>query len=366
MRVHIGHHFYGAGNMGDDLMLAGFLQALPANAVDLKFSCCSPFDIVSQRQRFPQIEWLPYSPEVRQTAIANSDCWLGLGDTPFQSDSGEWFIDHLADEALWCKQHQLPMWFLGVGVNNREVFDLPQTKFLLDCVEGIWSRDVISANCIADYFPLSKIRLGADLANIYLRHRAKNLNYIAREMSIGLCLHFEDRAMFDIPMLEIAILNVPDRDFAWLIQEVRMLDFSEHCLYDMFSDQIKQRLEIREPHYAQASIEELLNIWGRPDVAVSSRYHAGLIQAWSGGRIALVARNQKLRGLAEQLDCPIIESVMEQGQLDTALDIAVQIEPQRLFTLAELAESSVLEWLEAARCIAKNSQAPSLTNKHTE
>jgi len=199
MKVHIGHHFYGADNIGDDLMLAGFLQALPTNAVDLRFSCCSPFDLESQKRRSPQIEWLPYSPEVRQAAIAASDCWLGFGDTSFQSDTGEWFVDHLANEALWCKQRKLPMWFLGVGVNNREVFDLPQTKFLLDWVEGIWTRDVVSANYIADYFPRSKIRLGADLANIYLRYRATNLHCAAREMSVGLCLHFESRAKFDIP-----------------------------------------------------------------------------------------------------------------------------------------------------------------------
>ena len=29
-RVHIGHHFYGTGNIGDDLMMAGFLEALAA------------------------------------------------------------------------------------------------------------------------------------------------------------------------------------------------------------------------------------------------------------------------------------------------------------------------------------------------
>ena len=28
MRIHLGHHFYGAGNLGDDLMLEGFLRAL--------------------------------------------------------------------------------------------------------------------------------------------------------------------------------------------------------------------------------------------------------------------------------------------------------------------------------------------------
>ena len=52
MRVHIGHHFYGAGNFGDDIMLAGFLTALFDKDVKIHLTCCTPFDIESQRQSF--------------------------------------------------------------------------------------------------------------------------------------------------------------------------------------------------------------------------------------------------------------------------------------------------------------------------
>lgn len=345
MRVHIGHHFYGAGNLGDDIMLAGFLHALSASGIELCLSCCSPFDLESQKRRFPQIEWLPYTREARQSAIASSDGWLGLGGAPFQSDSGEWFVDHLADEAMWCKQQNLPMWFLGVGVNNREVFELPQTRILLDCVQGIWTRDAVSANHIAEHFPRSKIRVSADLANIFLQRRATYEDCAPDPGCIGLCLNFEDRSMFDVQKLEATILMPRSEDFAWLIQEVRPLDFSERCLLAMFSADVKKRLHVREPCYARASVGELLDAWGRCDTVVSSRYHAGLVQAWRGGRLTLVARSQKLIGLADQLSCPIIDSIVGISQIDKAFVDAKNVNRASLSGLAQLAENSVTQWL---------------------
>jgi hypothetical protein len=44
------------------------------------------------------------------------------------------------------------------------------------------------------------------------------------------------------------------------------------------------------------------------DIVVSSRYHAVLIQAWRGSRVAIIARNDKLR-LAEQIGCQPIENL---------------------------------------------------------
>ena len=361
MRVHIGHHFYGAGNLGDDIMLAGFLQALSSSGIELCLSCCSPFDLEPQMRRFPQIDWLPYTPEVRQAAIASSDGWLGLGGTPFQSDCGEWFVDHLTKEAMWCSQRQLPMWFLGVGVSNREVFELPQTRILLDCVRGIWTRDALSANLIADHFPRSKIRVSADLANIYLQRRATYNGCAPHPSYIGLCLNFEDRSMFDPRSLQAFILSARNEELAWLIQEVRKLDFSEHCLLGMFSADVKKRLDVREPCYAQATVGELLDAWGRCDRVVSSRYHAGLIQAWRGGRLSLVARSQKLMGLADQLCCPIAESIVGSNQLDKAFADAKKVSRTHLSGLARLAEGAVTQWL-AELCAHAATLRPGLSN----
>src|SRR5262245_9671031 len=120
--IHIGHHFFGAGNFGDDLMLQGFLDACAGR--EDTFTCCMPFG--SQHRRFPRVEWRSYEAAAREQSVRDCDVWLGLGGTPFQSDSGPWFLEHLAEELELCRRFRKPMYFLGVGVGNREALADPR------------------------------------------------------------------------------------------------------------------------------------------------------------------------------------------------------------------------------------------------
>src|SRR6266542_643277 len=118
MRIHLGHHFYGAGNLGDDFMLAGFLAAMRTLTPGATFSCCVPFALEPLQKRFTAINWLPYDDATRARCIAGCDVWLGLGGSPFQSAQSRWFIDHLVREETLCAREKKPMFFLGVGVQT--------------------------------------------------------------------------------------------------------------------------------------------------------------------------------------------------------------------------------------------------------
>ena len=104
MRIHLGHHFYGAGNLGDDLMLAGFLRALEEQEPGAEVTGAVPFDRAALAARFPRITWHGMEREERRACIAACDAWLGLGGSPFQHTQSRWFIDHLAEEAALCRE----------------------------------------------------------------------------------------------------------------------------------------------------------------------------------------------------------------------------------------------------------------------
>src|ERR1700733_6488986 len=92
----IGLDFFGAGNLGDDLMLAGFLKGIKDLGLSSKMrrlrALCS-LDRVSQRIRFPEIDWVDGKAKgAREDAFKSADAVLGIGGTPFQISIGRWFL----------------------------------------------------------------------------------------------------------------------------------------------------------------------------------------------------------------------------------------------------------------------------------
>jgi polysaccharide pyruvyl transferase WcaK-like protein len=302
-RIHIGHHFFGSGNIGDDLMLAGFLDLAGTWLAGATFTCSTPFDRASQHRRFPAIEWLPYEPAVRAAAIEACDAWVGVGDTPFQTDVGTWFLDHLAEESELCRRFGKPMFFLGVGVNNREALDHPHARAVISQADHIWTRDAQATAWLRDAGDPARISQGADLAHVHLAQRTPP----PREPgTLAFLLNFENRDAFSVE----AIVGIVESSAAWrhrwLVQEVRPLDGSEREILALLPAAVRDRLEIRCPDYAHDSLDALLDVWGTPEVLVTSRYHGALAGAWAGSRILIVERNDKLSGLAAQLGCPSV------------------------------------------------------------
>src|ERR1043166_4850602 len=176
-------------------MLAGFLDACDQFFPDARITCCSPNNIKSQQLRFPKIESLPYDKHNREIAIKNCNVWLGLGDSPFQSDVGLWFLDHLHAELEMCKKYQKKMYFLGVGVNNESSLNQSTSRELLEYASFVWARDAQSADYFCERFDKNKIYAGADLANIVL----KRFDFKKVEKNVlAYLLAFEDDILYNV------------------------------------------------------------------------------------------------------------------------------------------------------------------------
>jgi polysaccharide pyruvyl transferase WcaK-like protein len=336
-RLHIGHHFFGSGNIGDDYMLAGFL-ALAADVLPgARLTCCTPFDRAAQQLRLPQVTWLEYTDAARDESIAACDAWIGVGDSPFQSEVGSWFLDHLMAERERCVRAGKAMYFFCVGVNDFGALDNPATRTIVSAAERIWTRDEQSARLLRGFVGADRVASGPDLANVFFSQRAFPR---VEAGTIGFVLNFEDREAFAPAALSEVFDRVRGRAPAvrWLVQEVRTLTGSEWELLASLPAQDRERLDVRAPDYATASLDDLMSCWGVPETMVTSRYHGALFGAWAGSRVVVIERNAKLTGLVDQLGLVSVTDLRSSAPLVEAIQSARSVDRQRLAKLATRVE----------------------------
>lgn len=350
--VHIGHHFWGAGNVGDDLMLAGFLSELCRAEVPVRLTCCVPANHEHLRMLHPEVEWKPYTMAGRWRAISEADCWLGLGGTSFQVDAGDWLERHLDAEREICECLNKPMYFLGVGVGNAEALQSPKYKRLIHVAKHFWGRDEMSTALLAEASG-GKASLAADMANLFFsQHRPFHM-----ERSIGYLLHFEDRSHFSLEAFCDFFERHSDLSRLWLIQESRNLRWSEKALWQELPAAVQAEMGLSQPEWNAENMNELLNCWSMPEVLISSRYHGALMAAWSGSRVVIIARNGKLAGLARQLGLLSVAKLSDPGALSDAISHSKAVSRESLMELARMASNSVKEWLQQ---MVQSNSAPSV------
>ncbi len=343
--IHLGHHFFGAGNIGDDLMLAGFLACVKDQHLGkAHFTCCIPHNIRSQRKRFPEIEWLAYSQENREQAISRSDLWLGLGGSPFQSDVSDWFINHLCEELEICRQHAIPMWYLGIGVNDRNVFEQSKAVELLNQAEHIWARDSFSQTILKTYSEApDRISLGADFSHYFL----KNYTCTFLKGSLGFCLNSNNQLTISEDEVAEVFSDSQFKTASWYIQEIRNLPNTEEHLFSQLRSSIQSKMQRQLPDYNAVNSLSLLKAWHPAEVLISSRYHASIIHAWAGSRIGVVSINDKLEGIAKELSLPSFSSLSEIKAQD--IEKLPSVSRVHLNDLAHKASISVKELFDLAK-----------------
>lgn len=294
------------------------------------------------------MKWLPYDDAARAAAIGNADVWLGLGDTPFQIVNSPWLLEHLCREAELCHAAKVPMFFLGVGVNEPAVLDHPITARLLGAAERVWTRDAESAALLREgSLQPWRIVAGADLAHLAL----ERMRFSSPEpKTLGLVLNFEDAGQFSAKSLTTLVEVAADagNTVRWLAQEVRSLPGSECSIHESLSPEARARTVLCLPNYMTApDVTALLAPWGTPDRLLTTRYHAALIGAWAGWRTVVFDRSMKVAAGARQLGLPLIKTLANPGDVFRALEAVALPDPSRLQLAANLARAGVEEFFAA-------------------
>lgn len=343
MRIHLGHHFYGAGNLGDDFMLAGFLAAIRRLAPDAAFTCCVPFPLRPLQRRFPEIVWCSYTESERERCISACDVWLGLGGSPFQSALSRWFVDHLIADARLCAQAGRPRFFLGVGVQEPAEFAVPEIRELCATAAGIWTRDAASADRIRTLPAPPPVVAAADLAHIFFRLNPPPPAAAGRLTFVG---NFDYGAWPGQVAGLAAFATLPATDRVWLAQEARRLPGAERALFEALSPVEQARWRLVAPEDEGAPLDTVLARWPSGTWLVSARYHAAIAGAWAGSRVAVVATNEKLRGAAVELGVPAIAPHADASTVAAALAGTRPLPPP--LALAGQAEAACADFLRSA------------------
>ncbi len=302
MRIHLGHHFYGAGNLGDDFMLAGFLGAMRTLAPDTTFTACVPFPLEPLRRRFPVIEWLPCDDASRTRCIQVCDVWLGLGGSPFQSAHSRWFLDHLVGEQERCQRFGKPMYFLGVGVQQAEELADADLQRLCAGAAGIWTRDTASAERLRSLSAPPPVTAAADLAHLFFAQQPPPPSVPGRLTAV---LNFDYAGWPGQADALAAMSLLPASDRVWLAQETRELPGAERALFAALPADEQARWRLVDPEIPGAPLAEALGRWPSGEWLVTARYHAAIAGAWSGSRVVVIGTNEKLRGAAGELSVPL-------------------------------------------------------------
>ena len=319
MRIHLGHHFYGAGNLGDDFMLAGFLAAMRTLAPRTTFTGSVPFALEPLRRRFPAVEWLPYEPAARARAISACDAWLGLGGSPFQHALSRWFLDHLVSDAALCTRGQKPMFFLGIGVQSPAELADADVRRICTQSAGIWTRDPKSAEYLAALPRPPPVEAAADVAHLFFRDHAPPPASPGR---LTLVANFDYGPW---PGREAFLRAAAERPFAqriWLAQESRELPGAERALHAALPADEQARWQLVVPDIPGEPLSAALARWPSGEWLVTSRYHAALAGAWAGSKVIVIAANEKLRAAARELNCAVLPPDADRDTVVRALDAA--------------------------------------------
>ena len=352
MKIFLGFDFYGAGNIGDDLMMAGFLDVLK-HYLPAKLACITPHNIASQVNRFPDVEWLPAGHVNRLDVMTNTDCWVGVGGTPFQMTGGPWLLNRILNDLRIIKEYGKSIYMLGVGAEREVLVNADIVKTVLERIDYIWTRDRFTKDLLVKRlgFDSEKIHTGGDLANISLQNIFSDNNSISkRHYDLALTYYSESHIKKERNNLRKFIENISvNKSVIFVANETRKNSSFEHGIYRAMFGGLrslfkKAPIKYYAPNYDNCELEELVKHFLDYKVVMASRYHALLAGAWAGCRLVALSRSSKIEALATELDIPIVEQPFNLGALYNGYKDAKYVSRDKLNEMAERASNSILDF----------------------
>jgi len=316
----LGFNFYGYGNVGDDMMLAGFLKVWPESRPLFSVVSRSQCSILSRR--FPNVKWI-----AEGGAEPEYDLWLGVGDTPIQVLSGLFFLEYLEVELERARSNGAKVVFLGVGAEREALRERARFSKVLENVDLLLTRDAATHQILVHDFAIepSSVYLGGDLAHIYLQEIiGPQWGLADRPLEIAVN-YYAERKRRRSSLVALRWLQEQQsmaKTVAFLSNEARLLDGLEARHYAELAwvtclNSRREAVALLSPNRWAASLDDMVAHFATIQTVMSSRYHCLLLAAWSGCRTYGLGRSSKIESLCGDID---IEFTSERALSNDALD----------------------------------------------
>jgi hypothetical protein len=348
----LGFDFYGAGNIGDDLMLEGFLGGFTPSS-DAELTAALPSErVANQQKRFPRVRWHCLSTEARTQAVLKSNCWVGLGGTPFQATHGPWLLNRIL--ADFESAPRTRKFMVGVGCEEEVLRERALAERIVRGTEFIWTRDEASREILLHELGAQpeQVSCGGDLANIALKRIfGASESERTEPGSLGIVYFAGPDDAHDLKALKRFVQSFPSETRpAFVANEVRERGFEQAAYKRMFgtwSRLVGKSPRFLSPDYERGSVEDLISHYPAFDVVMACRYHALLTAAWAGCRVAALDRSSKIRFLAAELGIPLVASPFTVASLREGFVDARKVPRHILESKCAAAERAVLEFSQA-------------------
>jgi polysaccharide pyruvyl transferase WcaK-like protein len=327
MTFFIGYDYYGAGNIGDDLMMSGFLEIVSRTCrQEIRLIAVTPHDVTSQRARFPRIDWYSENETSREALMAQADAWIGVGDTPFQLSGGTWFLERLQRAVAICETAGVPMYMVGAGAESDIRTRSEAFGRVAQRMRHISTRDEASAAIIRGLIGGAEVSLsaGADLANLSLPTIYESLPFSEHAYDLGVTINTGDHfSSADARTVAGEIKARHSHASIFICNETRKWRQLDQGVFSRFFARRWWRggssIVLHVPDYHGDSLSELVDVYRRCRTVISSRYHGLLSAAWAGCRVVALARNSKVAQLAACMDIPCVDRPVRKDDLRAAI-----------------------------------------------
>ncbi|HMS32633.1 MAG TPA: polysaccharide pyruvyl transferase family protein [Ignavibacteria bacterium] len=353
IKIFLSFDFYGAGNIGDDLMMDGFLKGLKYN--DYEFYCSIPREPEHQRVRFPSVNFVEF--KEREKTAASCGIWVGVGDTPVQIKSGKWFLQKLTADIELLRKGSKKYFMIGIGAEKEAVSEKEHYIKALERVDHFWTRDISTTDIIVNDFeiPAQKVTSSSDLANISLSKIFSSGNKVNKfKYDIGICYYDENAEEANLSALKQFLkksgLMRKKLLFSNAVNKKGIYEFELYKKIFPMIDRLLYNVELYQPDYfSSGSINELLKHYTECETIMTSRYHSALTAAWAGSKVVILERSSKVSSLANELGIKEVKKPFTPDKLMEAYNNAVVTDPIILQEMLKRTSASVLDFEEIIR-----------------